>query len=220
VVGGTVVVSDGLGVTGLNAADGGVLWSNDLMDEGFFLVSGLAAGGDLVVAADMDNRVVAFDAGSGAIRWTQAVPEGGPMGLEVAVVGETVVAYGDGGVAGMPLATGEPLWRAAVGYPVAVGAMGPHVAAADGVGELVLLDPATGESRGRVPAGPSTVAMTTLPGEQPLLVLAGPGTLRALTPEGGTAWEAEVPVEPFAVAAAPGFLTVTDFAGNVAGYRM
>jgi outer membrane protein assembly factor BamB len=220
VVGDTVVVSDGLTVTGLDAADGSVRWDNDLMDEGLFLVTGLAAGEGLVVAGDMDGRVVAFDAGSGAVRWTQSLPGPAPMGLEVAVVGETVVAFGDGGVSGMPLATGAPPWQAAVGFPAAVGAIGPHIAVADGAGELVLLDPATGESRGRAPAGDATVDVVGLPGEPPLLVLAGPGNLRAVAPDGATAWEAELSVEPFSVTAGPGILAVTDFAGNVAGYRL
>jgi outer membrane protein assembly factor BamB len=223
-VGDTVVVSDGLTITGLNAADGSVRWGNDLMDENLYLVTGLAASGDLVIAGDMDGKVVAFDAGSGAVRWTQNLPGSTPpMQWQVAVVGETVVAFGDGFVTGMPLATGEPAWNAAISSPAAVGALGSDIAVSDWVGQLVRLDPATGESRGRVALQDRETGITgmaNLPGDPPLLVLVGQDSLRAVTPDGETAWRSDLSLLASRLAVGPGILAVTDFAGNVAGYRL
>jgi outer membrane protein assembly factor BamB/actin-like ATPase involved in cell morphogenesis len=222
VVGDTVVVSDGLTVRGLNAADGSVRWNNDLMDENLFLVTGFAAAGELVFAGDMDGKMVAFDAGSGAVRWIQRM-EGSPPPApwNVAVVGETVVAFGDGIMTGMPRATGSPAWHAAISSPAAVGALGADIAVSDWVGQLVRLDPATGETRGRVPVQETAVTgMANLPGDPSLLVLVGSDSLRAVTPEGVTAWRSSLSVLASKVAAGPGILVVTDFAGNVVGYRL
>jgi hypothetical protein len=124
-------------------------------------------------------------------------------------------------VAGMPLGTGSPAWHAAISAPAAVGALGPDIAVSDWVGQVVRLDPATGESRGRVPLQETAVTgMVNLPGDPSLLVLVGQHSLRALAPDGTTAWRTDLSLLASKITAGPGILAVTDFAGNVAGYHL
>jgi outer membrane protein assembly factor BamB len=110
-------------------------------DEGGFpLITGVRAG---LVIAVVGDRLVGFDAATGARRWQTLVASGGGDQW-AALDGDTVLVTAAGGVVAVDAATGAARWRAAVGgaagRPVAVGER-VYVATRD---RLVALDRASG----------------------------------------------------------------------------
>jgi outer membrane protein assembly factor BamB len=96
--------------------DGKPLWSADLSSE--ILSSPLVAQG-MVVARSIDNRIVGFDAKTGARKWTvqRSAP---PLTLRLApgmavAGGDVIVALPGGKLISLILATGAPRWEAEVG---------------------------------------------------------------------------------------------------------
>ena len=108
---------------------------------GFPLVAGVRDG--LVVALVGGDRLVGFDAATGARRWQ--TPVGGGESEQWAVLGgDAVLVAGDGALVAVDAATGAARWRAAVGN-----AVGPPVVAGERVyvatrDRLVALDRASG----------------------------------------------------------------------------
>jgi len=219
VVGDTVVVSSGAAATALALADGSVRWETPFDDS--MLWTGLVPAGDQLVAGTSDGRVVGIDAATGAVRFVTPVPRGDLTIWSVAVVGGTVIAYDDdSSLTGISLADGSVAWAldASAQFPGSMAALGDSAAVWLESGDLVLLDPATGEERDRVHDGSNV--MLALPGDPPLLVVAGVGSLRALAPDATQEWSTELPVAAQTVAASGDALVVADFEGNVAGYRL
>jgi outer membrane protein assembly factor BamB len=92
---------------------------------GFPLVAGVRDG--LVIALAGDDRLVGFDARTGARRWQ--TPVGGGETERWAVLhGDDVLVAGDGALVAVDAATGAARWRASVGEVV-----GPPVAVGDRV---------------------------------------------------------------------------------------
>ena len=219
VMGDAVVVSSSNRVTAIGLADGAIRWDRQLEDVDLW--TGLELAGDVLVGGSSDGTVVALDAATGAIRWVTPIPAGELTIWDVAVVGDHVLAYDDDGfVTGMPVATGADPWAvdAQASFPGSFGALGTDAAVYLESGELLVLDPATGTERRRLRDGSGT--MLNLPGDPSLLVIAAPGALRALDPDGAQAWSTELPVDGLTIAFGPGTLVVTDFEGNVAAYRL
>ncbi len=99
-------------------ADGKVLWKQQASSE---LLSAPVVGKDVVVARSADNRIVAFDAKTGAKKWTvqRATPA---LTLRAApgmvVSGDNVyVAQPGGKLLALTLAAGVPRWEVVVGEP-------------------------------------------------------------------------------------------------------
>lgn len=96
--------------------DGKPLWEAQLSSE---ILSSPAVGGGVVVARSIDNRIVGFDARTGARKWTvqRASP---PLTLRNApglvIAGQDVIVAQPGGkLASLILATGAPRWEVEVG---------------------------------------------------------------------------------------------------------
>jgi len=109
---------------------------------GFPLIAGVRDG--LVIALTEGNRLVGFDAKTGARRWQTPVGRG--EGEQWAVLhGDDVLVAGDGALVAVDAGTGAARWRAAVGD-----AVGPPVAAGERVyvatqDRLVAVDRASGK---------------------------------------------------------------------------
>jgi outer membrane protein assembly factor BamB len=140
------VVSEGLAYV---AATSGMLLAVDTRtgrevwrDQGGFpLVAGVWDG--LVIALVGGDRLVGFDAATGARRWQTPVGRGESEQWAV-LDGDAVLVTGDGAVVAADAATGAARWRAAVGD-----AVGPPVAAGERVyvatqDRLVAIDRASG----------------------------------------------------------------------------
>jgi outer membrane protein assembly factor BamB len=214
----TVVVSSGDAVEALALADGKVRWQTPVEDN---LWTGLVAAGETLVAGTSNGKVVGLNAATGQVRFVTPVPRGDLTIWAVAVVGRTALARDDDGdVTGISVDTGQVLWtlRAHAKHPGSIAALGPDAAIWLESGELLVVDPATGKERRRLRDGAN--AMLALPGEPPLLVVAGGGSLRALRPDAKQAWSADMPVQGLSIAASRGVLAVSDYEGNVSGYRV
>jgi molecular chaperone DnaK len=219
VVGDAVVVSTGYEAFAYGLADGAERWHATFEDDNLW--TGLVPAGDVLVAGTSGGHVVGLDPGSGEVRFRTPMPRGDKTIWSVAVVGGTVLAYDDDSyVTGVSPASGEVLWTldAEAAFPGSFAALGADAVVWLGSGELLVLDPATGTERRRLPGGSN--AMHVLPGEPPLLVVADMGSLRALAPDAAEAWSAELPLPAQHVASGGGALIVSDFEGNVAGYRV
>jgi molecular chaperone DnaK len=219
VVGDAVVVSTGYEAFAYGLADGAERWHATFEDDNLW--TGLVPAGDVLVAGTSGGHVVGLDPGSGEVRFRTPMPRGDKTIWSVAVVGGTVLAYDDDSyVTGVSPASGEVLWTldAEAAFPGSFAALGADAVVWLGSGELLVLDPATGTERRRLPGGSN--AMHVLPGEPPLLVVAEMGSLRALAPDAAEAWSAELPLLAQHVASGGGALIVSDFEGNVAGYRV
>jgi len=220
VVGDTVVFSGGSQVTALGLADGKVRWQASMDDK--LLWTGLVSAGATLVAGTSDGRVVGLDAHSGAVRFVTPIPRGDITVWAVAVVGDTVLAYDDDSdVTGISAGTGAVRWtlKADAHFPGAMAALGSDAAIWLGSGDLAVIDPASGkEVRPRIHDGAK--AMLDLPGQPPLLVVAAPGSLRALDPGGRQVWSTPLPVAAQFLAASGDALVASDFDGKIAGYRL
>jgi outer membrane protein assembly factor BamB len=123
---------------------------------GFPLVAGVRDG--LVIALVRGDRLVGFDAKTGARRWQTPVGRGESERWAV-LHGDDVLVAGDGALVAVDAATGAARWRAAVGE-----AVGPPVAGGERVyvatqDRLVAVDRASGReawasARVRPAAGP------------------------------------------------------------------
>ena len=184
-----VVAAVGVGAGGtstllaVDARTGADLWEVPLEGPGWPSAPG-AAGGSIVVGDGTDLR--AFDPGTGSEAWVETVPAGfDPSVAPVEVGGLVVIADAKGALRAFDAATGEVAWATGPGAP----AMGSPVAGASAVwaatwgGEVVGVDPSTGEERWRAkPSGmPVSVAVT---GDRVLvsLRLTDPGRVEAYAP--------------------------------------
>jgi outer membrane protein assembly factor BamB len=219
VVGDTVVVSKGYEVLALALADGSERWLTEMDDD--TLWTGLTPAGDVLVAGTSNGHVVGLDAATGDVRFRTPMPRGDKTIWSVGVVGDVVLAYDDDAyVTALSAASGEQLWTldAGASFPGSIAALGTDAAVWLDTNELLIVDPASGTERRRLPGG--AVAMVGLPGDQPRLVVAGPQALVALETDGTEAWSAELPLSASNVTFGAGILVVTDFEGNVAAYRV
>jgi outer membrane protein assembly factor BamB len=219
VIGDSVVVQTGFEAFAYGLADGAERWHATFDDDNLW--TGLVPAGDVLVAGTSGGHLVGLDPGSGEVIFRTPMPRGDKTIWSVAVVGGTVLAYDDDSyVTGVSPASGEMLWTldAEATFPGSFAALGADAVVWLDSGELLVLDPATGTERRRLPGGSN--AMHVLPGEPPLLVVAEPGSLRALAPDATEAWSAELPLLGQHVASGGGALIVSDFEGNVAGYRV
>jgi hypothetical protein len=62
--------------------------------------------------------------------------------------------------------------------------------------------------------------MLNLPGETPLLAVAGVDALRAYGADGAEVWSSSVPFQALDMAAGPSTLVITDYEGKVAAYPL
>ncbi len=218
VVGDTAVVSKGYEAMALGLADGGERWRTEFEDN---LWTGLVPAGEVLVAGTSGGHLVGLDPASGEVVFDTPMPRGDGTIWDVAVVGGTVLVYDDDSyVTGVSPVTGEMLWSldAQAAFPGSMATLGTDAAVWLDSGEILVLDPATGTERRRLPGG--STAMLALPGEPARLLVAGTSTLRALGPDGTELWSTEQPLMAQNVAAGGGAVIVSDFEGNVAGYRV
>lgn len=140
--------------------------------EGTF-VAGIAATptvtDDLVVVASTNGTVLAADPASLAERWT--VDLGDPVYTSMAVTGDGsvgIVATAGGTVVALALDDGAVVWEVDVGKsvyasPTITGDADATVLALEEGGNLVGLDPATGDERWRAPVGEDGNYMASTP---------------------------------------------------------
>lgn len=114
----TIAVAGTDGILMAFDSDGKQRWKTQASSE---ILSAPAVGQGLVIARSIDNRIVAFDAASGARRWTvqRAVP---PLTLRTApgivIAGPfAYVALPGGRLLAIALSNGAARWEAAVGDP-------------------------------------------------------------------------------------------------------
>jgi molecular chaperone DnaK len=220
VVDDTVFVSMGYRVAALGLADGVIRWDVEFEDALDLWTNQLLAGG-LLVGGSSEGKVFAMDPATGEIRWVTAVPRGEVTIWSIAVVGDRVLAFDDDYyVSGMSVASGDGLWAvdAHATHPGSIAALGADAAVLVDPGELLRLDPATGAERGRFPGG--SLAMLDLPGETPLLAVAGVDALRVYGADGAEVWSSSVPFQALDMAAGPSTLVITDYEGKVAAYPL
>ena len=219
IVGDTIVVSAGFEVRALGLADGSERWVTELDEDNPWTPLRLA--GDVLVAGTSGGKLLGIDPGTGDVRFTTQMPRGEATIWVTEVVGNTAIAVDeDGYVTGVSPATGEIVWsldaQAAFAGPVT--SLGPDAAVWLDSGEVLVVDPATGTERRRLPDG--STAMLPLPTDPALLVIAGGDTLRAVAADGSAEWSAGAPFLGYELAFGGGALIMSDSEGNVAGYRI
>ena len=181
----------------------------------------LRLAGDVLVAGTSGGKLLGIEPGTGDVRFTTQMPRGEATIWVTEVVGNTAIAVDeDGYVTGVSPATGEIVWsldaQAAFAGPVT--SLGPDAAVWLDSGEVLVVDPATGTERRRLPDG--STAMLPLPTDPALLVIAGGDTLRAVAADGSVEWSAGAPFLGYELAFGGGALIMSDSEGNVAGYRI
>ena len=122
-----VLVGGEAGVTLLDRGDGRIRWHADLPAT----VAAVTVAGDLVLGGDETGTLRAYDAVTGALRWT--VERAGRLatGPRVDPASDTVIASWHGGdaphVEGLDLATGATRWSVPTGSGTAAPALGHGV---------------------------------------------------------------------------------------------
>jgi outer membrane protein assembly factor BamB len=138
VSGGTVYADDGTGIDALDAATGKLLWFSSTMGGGSTVSSYIspAAANGMVYAGGGDNRVYAFDAQTGASRWTFN-PNGQLLSSPAVANGVVYSADRGGHVYALDGTSGTVLWS----FQVAVGdSIDQSPAVANGAVYFVTLD--------------------------------------------------------------------------------
>ena len=149
------VMDDEGTLSAISVAAGEVDWQADLGGQSVGH-SPLVAGGVVLAGSSEPNQVEAFDAASGAVRWT--VPDLFYTGAPAAFRDTAIVGTG-GDVVALGLADGKERWRATL--PQDVGVWSGLVVAGDAVvlgtddGKVAALDAATGRVRFVTP-GPNS----------------------------------------------------------------
>ncbi|MFM7206444.1 MAG: PQQ-binding-like beta-propeller repeat protein [Planctomycetaceae bacterium] len=163
IAGGVVYVGDLDGTFHAVAlADGTDRWSFTAPDAGFSSAAAVGRGGDtsIVVVGDDAGVVRAFDAGSGAVRWShemQGEVSGGPTILEEPAGGRVLVGSQDASLVCLDLLTGELLWRHEIADQIRCSPTVARTTAGDRVflagcdGRLHVIDVATGTETAAVP---------------------------------------------------------------------
>jgi molecular chaperone DnaK len=219
VVGDTIVVSAGFEVRALAVADGAERWVASFDEDTLWTPLRLA--GDVLVAGTSGGKLLGIDAASGDVRFTTQMPRGDATIWVTEVVGNMAIAVDeDGYVTGVSPESGEIAWKLDAGAAFAgpVTSFGPDAAVLLDSREVLVVDPATGTERRRLPNG--STAMLPLPTDPPLLVIGGVSSLQAIAPDGSEAWSAGAPFFGYQLAFAGGALIMTDGEGHVAGYRV
>lgn len=217
-------------VIALSRADGSEVWRSQLSSE---VLASPAGDGDTVIARTVDGRVFALSAADGTRLWTfdRTVPSLTLRGLSrPVVVGSAVLVGLDGGrLVALRVDTGEVLWEQVVASPTGrselerlVDVDADPIAAGGGVfalsygGELVLIDPRSGDSRWERSIRSYTGAAVF--GSRGLAVSDADGVVWALDAESGAAvWKQEelqyrMLSQPAAFA---GYIAVADYKGYV-----
>src|SRR5262245_40918237 len=219
VVGDTIEVSAGFEVWALAVADGSELWVASFDDDNLW--TPLRSAGDVLVAGTSGGKLLGIDPNNGDVTFTTPMPRGEATIWVTEVVGGMAIAVDDDGyVTGVSPATGEILWSldAEAAFAGPVSALGPDAAVWLDSGEILVVDPATGTERRRLPNGSN--AMLALPTDPPRLVIAGTSSLQAVAPDGREAWSADAPFLGYQLAFGGGALIMSDSEGKVAGYRV
>jgi outer membrane protein assembly factor BamB len=116
--GNTVAVAGEKGAVLVFDGEGKLRWKAQASSE---ILSAPAVGQGLVIVRSLDNRIVAFDADSGARRWTvqRSVPALTLRSAPGIVIGNSTayVALPGGKLLALTLANGGPRWEAVVGDP-------------------------------------------------------------------------------------------------------
>lgn len=219
VVGDTAVCSGGGGrITGLSTGDGTERWTHVLGGDlpPTFHRGGTVYAGTGTNAAD--PRATAIDAATGEVRWTVRTgdnivsPDPGPRNVYLPD------GTGTGSIAVDP-ETGEEHWRRGTVSVVNAGPSGPVGRSTSG--DVVALEPGTGERRWGLPAGgwESTHPEIELVGSSVLVV--DPDGATAVEYESGRRrWHYSTPVERLPRIDAGGSVVVVETGGSVMGFQL
>ena len=217
-------------VIALSRADGSEVWRSQLSSE---VLASPAGDGDTVIARTVDGRVFALSAADGTRLWTfdRTVPSLTLRGLSRPVmVGPAVLVGLDGGrLVALRVDTGEVLWEQVVASPTGRSelerlvdvdadpiAVGGGVFALSYGGELVLIDPRSGDSRWDRSIRSYTGG--TVFGTRGLAVSDADGVVWALDAESGAAvWkQEELQYRMLSQPAAIGdYIAVADYKGYI-----
>jgi outer membrane protein assembly factor BamB len=217
VVGDLVIGHAGSTVTALDLATGAVRW--ELEDMPWTLTPPASVGGVVVLASD-DGRVTGIDPASGTTRWVLPLERGDVDVDAIGVAGDAaIVVDEDQHVTAIDAATGQQRWTRdleadAFDTPTMIG---EHLVVSVEEG-LLLVDPATGETRRSLPI--LAAGFAPLPGPVPGIVTYDVLSVQAFDLEGRSLWSEDVPFDGLIMTVGPTALTVHDYEGNLATFTL